>query len=361
MGATLSLIPELEDAVQRGTRARRCEILQRITTLFLDGAGGYSNAQVDLFDDVFGLLIVEIESKARAELSRRLAPLNNAPVNVVRTLANDDDIAVAAPVLKFSPRLAEPDLVNIASTKGQDHLLAISARRILGEAVTDVLVSRGDCEVARSVAENRGARISQKGFYHLVARAENDDILAQKVGSRPDIPLPMFRALLEKATAVVHDRLIASATPDMRAAIGDVLAKVSEEVGARVRPRDYRAAQRLVLGLASANRLDEATLVAFCREGKYEETVAALAALGRVPIQVVDRLMQNDRPDPVLILCKAANFSWPSVKALIAMRSAANIASPHALETAFANYGRLSASTAKRVVRFWQVRHPGKA
>jgi Uncharacterised protein conserved in bacteria (DUF2336) len=171
----------------------------------------------------------------------------------------------------------------------------------------------------------------------------------------------MFRALLEKATAVVRDRLLASATPDMRAAIGDVLAEVSEEVGARVGPRDYRAAQRLVLGLGRANRLNEATLVAFCREGKYEETVAALAALGRVPIQVVDRLMQSDRPDPVLILCKAANFSWSAVKVLIAMRSAANIASPHTLDAAFANYGRLSASTAKRVVRFWQVRHAGKA
>jgi uncharacterized protein (DUF2336 family) len=360
MGVTLSLIPELEDIVQRGSRARRREILQRITTLFLEDADRYSDAHVDLFDDVFGLLVAEIESKARAELSQRLAPLKNAPVNVLRALANDDDIAVAEPVLKLSPRLAETDLVDIACTKGQDHLRAISARSVLGEAVTDVLVRRGDREVARSVAGNRGARISQKGFSNLVKRAENDDVLAETVGSRPDIPPPMFRALLEKATAVVHERLIASTAPDMRPAIGDVLAKVSEEVGARVGPRDYRAAQRLVLPLGRANRLNEAMLIGFCREGKYEETVAALAALGRVPIQVVDRLMQSDRPDPVLILCKAANFSWPAVKALIAMRSVANIASPHALDTAFANYGRLSASTAKRVVRFWQVRHAGK-
>jgi len=360
MGVTLSLIPELEDIVWRGSRAKRREILQRITTLFLDGADGYNDAHVDLFDDVFGLLIAEIESKARAELSQRLAPLTNAPVNVLRTLANDDDIAVAEPVLKLSPRLAETDLVDIASTKGQDHLRAISTRRMLGEAVTDLLVRRGDREVARSVAGNRGARISENGFFDLVRRAEHDGVLAETVGSRPDISPPMFRALLEKATAVVHDRLIASATPDMRAAIGEALAKVSEEVGARVGPRDYRAAQRLVLGLGRAGQLNEATLVGFCREGKYEETVATLAALGRVPIQVVARLMESDRPDPVLILCKAANFSWSAVKALIAVRSAANIASPHALDTAFANYGRLSASTAKRVVRFWQVRHAGK-
>jgi len=50
--------------------------------------------------------------------------------------------------------------------------------------------------------------------------------------------------LLRQATAVVHDRLLASATPQMRVAIGGVLAKVSEEVGARARPRDYRSAQK---------------------------------------------------------------------------------------------------------------------
>jgi uncharacterized protein (DUF2336 family) len=350
MGDTLSLIPELEDAVQRGSRAKRREILQRMTALFVDGAGHYNDAHVDLFDDVFSLLIEEIESKARAELSQHLAPLTNAPVKVLRTLANDDDITVAEPVLKLSPRLAETDLVNIASTKGQEHLRAISERRALGEAVTDVLVRRGDREVARSVAENRGARISQKSFSNLVKRAEDDGILAEKVASRPDIPISMFRALLEKATAVVHDRLIASATPEMRAAIGDVLAKVSKEVGARVGPRDYRAAQRVVLGLGQANRLNETTLLGFCGERKFEEAVVTLAALAKIQIEIVDRLMDNDRFDPVLILCKAANLSWPAVKAVIMLRSVANGMSAFGLDAALTNYGRLSAATRRALL-----------
>ena len=117
MGAAVSLIPELEDVIRHGTRAKRVDALQRITALFLDGAKGYSDAHVDLFDDVFGLLIVEIETKARAELSRHLAPVGNAPVKVLRTLANDDDIAVAGPVLKYAPRLGETDLVGVATTK----------------------------------------------------------------------------------------------------------------------------------------------------------------------------------------------------------------------------------------------------
>ncbi|HMK69438.1 MAG TPA: DUF2336 domain-containing protein [Xanthobacteraceae bacterium] len=356
MGATLSLIPELEEVVQHGSREKRVATLQRITALFLDGASRYKDEHIDLFDDVFGLLIEEIETKARAELSNHLAPVGNAPVNVLRKLANDDDIAVAGPVLKLAPRLPEVDLIGVAQTKSQAHLEAISARRTLGEAVTDVLVRRGDREVARRIAGNRGARISETGFSSLVKRAEVDGVLAEKVGLRPDIPEPMFRELLTKATAVVQTRLLASARPDLKAEIHRVLAKVSKEVGARVGPHDYTAAQRTVLGLDRAGRLNEAALAAFCSDGKYEETVVALAALAKVPIHVVERLMGGDRPDAVLILCKAARLSWATVKAVIMTRPDRTGTSSQGLDGAFANYGRLSASTARRVVRFWQVR-----
>ena len=356
MGAALSLIPELEDVIQHGSRRKRAETLQRITTLFLAGADRFGETQIDLFDDVFGLLIAEIETKARAELANRLAPVGNAPAKVLRTLANDDDIAVAGPVLTLAPRLQEADLVAVANTKSQAHLQAISTRDELGEAVTDVLVRRGDREVVRSVAENRGARISDTGFSRLVERAGSDGILAEKVGLRPDIPPQLFQELLTRATAVVHTRLLASASPELKAEIRRVLDKVSGEVGARVGPRDYRAAQRVVLGLHRAGSMNEAVLAAFAGDNRYEETVVGLAALSKVPVNVADRLMAGEQPDPVLILCKAAGMSWPTVKAIIAARPGGQTASSQSANSAFANYGRLSASTAQRVVRFWQVR-----
>ncbi len=356
MGATLSLIPELEDVIQHGSHNKRVEALQRVTALFLNGADHYSTEHVNVFDDVFGALIEQIEAQARAELSSSLAPVSNAPAKVLRALAKDDDIAVAGPVLKLAPRLTEADLVDVANTKGQAHLRAISARPALGEAVTDVLVRRGDREVARRVADNRGACISEKGFSGLVKRAEDDGILAEKVGLRPDIPEPMFHKLLTRATAVVHKRLLASASPELKTEISRVLTKVSKEVGARVGPRDYTAAQRVVLGLHRAGQMNETALAAFCSEGKYEETVAGLAALAKVPIGVADRLMGGDRPDPVLILCKAANLNWPTVKSVIMARLNGKGTSSQGLDTAFGNYSRLSASTAQRVVRFWQVR-----
>ena len=79
---------------------------------------------------MFGRLIAEIEVKARAELSHRLAPVGNAPAEVVRRLANDDDIAVAGPVLAAVARGSpKPIWSTSPSTKSQAHLLAISGAR----------------------------------------------------------------------------------------------------------------------------------------------------------------------------------------------------------------------------------------
>ena len=356
MTVPAALIPELEDVVRGSTPERRAQTLDRITTLFLSGASQFNEEHVRLFDDVLSRLVDEIESQARAELSHRLAPVSNAPTQVVRRLAKDDDIAVAGPVLQHSGRLAEADLLDIAKTKGQAHLLAISGRAGIAEPVTDVLVRRGDRSVVRAVAENRGARLSSNSFSELVNKAEQDSVLAEKVGLRPDIPPQMFRDLLLKATAVVQQRLFASARPETQNEIQRVLTKVSNEVGTRAAPRDYSAAQAKIEALHREGKLNETKLVDFAQDGKYEDTVAALAKLCAVPIDVVDRLMNGDRPDPILILCKSGGWAWATAKAVIIARPGGKSLSSQGLDSAYSNFERLSPATAQRVMRFWQAK-----
>jgi len=135
MSVPASLLPELEDVVQHGSAEKRAETLRRITTLFLDGVPSFNAEHVALFDDVIGCLIEEIEAKALAELARRIAPVPNAPPRVVSALAKNDDIEVAGPVLKQA-RIDESDLMHIAETKSQAHLLAMSTRLGIGEALS---------------------------------------------------------------------------------------------------------------------------------------------------------------------------------------------------------------------------------
>ncbi len=192
-------------------------------------------------------------------------------------------------------------------------------------------------------------------------RAHEDTDLAGVVGARADIPPHLFRELLVRASAVVQQRLLAAAKPETKIEIQRVLAKVTGEVAQAAPVRDYAAAQRTVLDLHREGRLGEAELVDFAQDRKFEETVAALSVLCGVPIEAADRLVTGDRPDPVLILCRAAGYSWPTARAIILSRPSAKGTSTHSLDAAFANFEKLAPATAQRVVRFWQVRSPDDA
>src|SRR5574339_938178 len=105
------LISELEQAVRKGSQETRVRTLRRITDLFLGTKEKLSEEQIEVFDQVLSHLIARMESTALIELSERLAPINNAPNNVIHTLAVDDEIAIAGPVLSLSDRLTKQDLV----------------------------------------------------------------------------------------------------------------------------------------------------------------------------------------------------------------------------------------------------------
>src|SRR6476659_1994786 len=167
---TLPIIDELEAALASGTNARRIEMLTRITDLFVGGAPRFTEAQTGVFDDIMVRLVSAIEAKARAKLAHRLAPIANAPLNTIHMLAFDDDIEVAATVLSQSERLDENALLANAGSKSQQRLFAIAQRKSLSEAVTDMLVERGDREVVHSVVKNSGAHFSDAGFRMLVKR-----------------------------------------------------------------------------------------------------------------------------------------------------------------------------------------------
>lgn len=94
------LIDELQTALAHGTVARRVDTLRRVTDLFVGSSTGYSARQLAVFDDVYDCLLNEIEASAKRLLAERLGPIDGAPPRVIRTLAFDDQVDIAAPVLR---------------------------------------------------------------------------------------------------------------------------------------------------------------------------------------------------------------------------------------------------------------------
>lgn len=351
-----NLLDELQATLAHGTVARRIETLRRVTDLFINGAVDYSNEQIDLFDDVFQCLILHIESSAKALLANRLASVDTAPPRTIRSLAFDDLIEVAAPVLSQSNRLDDDTLIETARTKSQAHLLAISMRKVLSGAVTDVLVLRGNDEVIHNTVNNLGAEFSEHGLTRLVDRAEGDEDLATCLGLRPGIPRHLYLKLIAKASDTVRTRLEA-ANPRQAA---DVTGAVREATRlARSAPtainEQTAIAHALVKSLYDDGRLDEHQVAAFAAAGKFDEANAALAALANVPVDIAETMMVETCAEGVMILAKVASMSWSTVRSIINMRDELSGMAPTDLETCQATYERLRPSTAQQVLRFHRM------
>jgi uncharacterized protein (DUF2336 family) len=347
-----ALIEELNNVVARGSIDRRAEILHRITDLFVVKVDSYSDAQIELFDDVLVRIAADIEQSARAALARRLAQEPRAPLKISRTLATDDAIDVAGPVLEHSQRLDDETLLATARSKGQQHLLAISRRRSLDEALTDILVERGDKSVMLSTAGNPGARFSDKGYTTLTLRSEGDDELTACVGLRRDIPRQHFLRLLAKASQAVR-RKLAAANPALADAIEDAVSEAAGTVlGQAAAGRDYAAAIARVEALRAAGRLGEDEVSGFAQANRFEETVAALAALCDLPIEAVDQAMRADQPDAVLIMLKALGMSRETAKAMLRLRAGKRGISPGELEQCLDSFARLSVTIARQIIKF---------
>jgi uncharacterized protein (DUF2336 family) len=181
------LIMELDSTLQRASSSQHLTILRGVTDLFVNGAEAFAAEHVTIFDDVIGRLIDKADRTALAELSSRLAPIDNAPANVVDRLARHEDIAIAGPLLQKSS-VKDLTLVEVAGSKGEKHLAAIAARPQISEAVTDVLVGRCTLETARKVTDNKGASLSEVGFVKLINRAKGDKALAAAIEARTDLP-----------------------------------------------------------------------------------------------------------------------------------------------------------------------------
>ena len=322
MNPQQGLLEQLEGAVAQKDIRYRAETLRRVTDLFLAGAGAFSSDQVALFDDVLGRLIEELDVTARVAFGTRLAIVATAPPRVMRRLALDETIEVAGPVLAQSEALDDATLVDGASRQSQQHLLAIARRATLSEAVTDVLVHRGDRTVAVSTAENHGARFSQFGYSTLVQRAQGDGDLALAIWVRPEIPRQHLLELFAEASEAV--RLKLEAADRVRGgAFQDVITQASIRLQAGMREGSpaYVAARSRVLALRAAGRLDEAALAGFARAGRFDEATVALSLMLDLPIGMIERAIVHRNTEQILVLAKALGLGWVSARALLLLRA----------------------------------------
>jgi uncharacterized protein (DUF2336 family) len=355
MSEASSFLRDLDEAVSRGTPESRKRALWHTTDLMI--TGGYSNDEIWTFGEVIGRLADEIEVAARVQLSKRLARFDQAPINIIHKLAFDDEIEVAAPILRESEQLEPYALVANVCTKGQSHMLAIAQRKSIDQEVTDVLVTRGNQDVVKSVATNNGARFSDFGFLHMIQRAEGDSILAEQLGLRKDIPRHIFQQLIAKASDDVKKRL-ADERPDMTDQIQSSVSDVAGELQSKFGPvsRSHFVAKRVVATQHRQGNLNERSIALYATSHKLDEVTIGLSLLCALPGDVIERALFDKNREMLLILAKALDFSWPTIMALLFLGAKDHRITAKDLTDLEGEFGRLNVATSRSVLQFYQSR-----
>ncbi len=341
------LFDELEATLTNGAGQQRFTILRKITDLFLSESDTYTDGHVAIFDELMSRLIERIERQALIELSGRLAPAGRAPSRVIGTLSNSDDIEVARPVLEQSVMLSDDDLVTIARTRSQAHLAAIACRARISEPVTDVLIDRGDAQVAHKVVANPGARFSRLGFDKAVSRAETDETLAVTMASRVDLPDDLLEQLVGKASTAVRRRLLASAPPQMEAKISRALVAASQ----RVVLTELSEADMAPPSRPENPALLRARIAECAQTRNLPELFEALSLLSELPVIVIKDIVRQRSDESIMVLGKSCGLGWHDLQKVMAAVAPSN-RTPDEINALFSSYSALSTETALRALGF---------
>jgi len=357
MSASAAVLGDVQTAIAAGAVKDRSGLVRRVTDLFLVNAAVLRDDEIAQFDEVLTLLVREIDAATRALLALRLASVRNAPTMLMRTLACDDEPDIACPVLTQSGRLDDPTLVAVARRNGQEQLFAISRRESLNEVVTDVLVERGDSQVLLNIAGNLRARLSVAGFERIVARAEGDDPLCERIGRRKDISTRLLAQLIKTASERVRATPKAE-MPHDEPAINRAVQGATIHVARKheSEARDSDAIRASVGELHQDGQLDDEQIRSFAEDGQLEEVRVALSLVGGLPASFIDQALSQESGEMLLVIARAVGLSWATIKSILRLPIWRRPATANELGSCLARFERLDRSTAADIMRFYKAR-----
>lgn len=360
-----SRLPDLIALAEEDSSDKRRALLRELTDHFF-GGGPRTATEDRLYDAVLVKLADDMETAVRAELAGRFAAAPDAPRTLIRRLANDE-AAVAAPVLAASPVLTDEDLLGVVRRHGQDHLRAVSARPSVSEAVSEVIVERGDDETLGTLLRNDGARLSRKASEAAVERARANPALHEVTVSRADLPPDLLNDMYFVVEARLRTRILeqnASMDPALlESALAAGRARVAADDGAL--PADYSECLAYVEELRAADQLTPQMLARFLRSGQKgggrTSFLIALAQLAEIDFHTARQIVERRELDALAVVCKAADLDralFLTYAVVLLNDDGDAMAKAHSYARM---YAELTREAALRTLRFWRMRRGAQA
>ncbi len=342
-------------ATETGSDQRR-QLLSEITSVFLEDTNSFNDLENQYFGEIMGKVAFDLEKEVRQELANCLSSEASAPRDLIMRLAHDE-ISVAKPIIEKSPILNDTDLVEIAETKSQDHLMAMTRRSDISETVTDALVNHGSDLVLEGVVRNTGAQISRTTMQRVVERSQDNEQIQAPLIERPDLPFEMMQGMFEQVSMELKQKILEQTKEIAPEKLDDMLSTVRAKFDrkGKVRKRVLSKPELYVQDIEDRGQLNESALVSLIRSNKYPEFLVAFGKLTNIDISTAKRLVQDVTGEGLAIACKATEFdrsTFSSILMALSQSSARSIDETYKLINL---YDRIQLPVAQRTMRFWRV------
>ncbi len=347
----------LVDLAKETSSDKRRELLREVSDVFLEAAPDLSDVERSYFGDIISKVSANMDVAVRRRLAEQFAGQPKAPLGLIQQLANDE-VSVAASVLRKSEVLRDVDLITIAQSKNQEKLSVMAARPAVSESVSQSIVEHGNDSVVAGLVANDGARLSRGTFQCVVERSETSEILQAPLVARADLPPDMINNMYAFVSGDLRDKLrqrLAALPPEMlEKALKDATRDVMTEM--RHVNDAERKAMVFVGEMIQQKKLNEALLVQLARASQATELIHAFARLAEVDVKTVRRLVNARNTEGVAIICRSQRFERATFSALAMFLEQGAGQDCKTVHQILDSYEKVTTETAQRVMRFWRVR-----
>lgn len=271
------------------------------------------------------LVIEELAGDAvpeiRATMSEIIRDAPDISRGLVRDLACDEVLAVAAPVLEHSPVLTADDLLEmLAGAPDKERLAAIARRRVLDERVAAMLVASRDVPTLANLLGSASANVQEVTLDTLIDVVAEELGLPQQPLFRRDLPDSAVQSLVERVTRQLGDQfpddqiMPAGARSTIRTMVQERLTRPADKLRGAAAARfsqdaDARFLPVLDRARARTGQLDEATLRVHLLTGQDEDLIACLALRAELPVEAVLHLIAAQSARAMCALAWRAGLS----------------------------------------------------
>ncbi len=253
-----------------------------------------------LAEDIFRIMVEDVEVKVRQILSECLKNSKDIPQDIVIKLINDEN-SVSIPFIKYYEGLSNKELIDILNAQNIDKQKAVAQRRNLSNEISAYIVDKCSEDVVVTLISNNSANIYENTYQNIVKKYSGSENVKKCLVYRSELPVTVISKIINSLSEELLKRLIMTHNLPNNIA-SDIVEQVKEKATLKV-SAEYssdKQIEELVHELYTSNKLTPSLVVRSICMGDLKFFEYSIVYLSNTPITEVRKILFNTQVDFVI-------------------------------------------------------------